>query len=131
MAQQTAVTDEPRCSAVYLAVYRREREEGVLVRTSDAGFHMRHFGGGVRICDAAEVHVAALADAVAVLWAAVNVLDRPNGVDVAYVRDDAALTAVSAAPTVYKVTTTAAETRDVVVAQLTPLLETLGSVRMR
>ena len=131
MAQQTAATDDPRCSSVNLAVYRRDREQGVLVRPSDTGFHMRHFGGGVRICDAAEIHVAALEDAVAVLWAAVNVLDRPNGVDVVYVRDDAALTTVSTAPTVCKVTTTVAEIREVFVAQLTPLMETLGSVRMR
>ena len=131
-----AILQELPRSSVWLVVYRDyNHEEGIAVRKRNNGFGFRHFGGdrhnvNVSLVTATEIYCMTLKDAVAQLWALANVLSRPRGLELVYVPDGRISATIAQTSTVWRVGTATMETQEAFAAQMTPLLDTLESVRM-
>lgn len=131
-----AILEELPQSAVSLVIYRDyNHEEGFAVRKSNNGFYFKHFGGDrhnmhVNMCDANETYSSPIENAVNHLWALVNMLNRPRGLELVYVPNRRDLKTISQAPTIWRIGMAASE-KESFVTQMTLLFETLDYVKMK
>lgn len=137
MAQDVAgaIMDQLPTSTVWLTVYRDyNHEEGFCVRKGANGFFFRHFGGDrhnvdTKICDAKELYCATVEETANQLWALVNTLARPRGLELVYIPITKSARNVTTSTEKWRVGSASVD-KEPFMNQTMPLLETLEVMRM-
>lgn len=129
-----AIMDELPNSSVWLVVYRDyNHQEGFATRKANNGFYFKHFGGdrhnvNVFLKDAPEIYCSS-SKAPLHLWSLTNTLSRPRGLELVFMPQAADATLPSEC-TLWRVGSVNIATKDEFLTQVTPLMETLESVKM-